>query len=1058
MPQAQIGENNSVDHMNANALFVMPLIVINESVAAMTTTASATMTDATAAGQLLGVIFVEPMRATALAPNPPAYIDLFSDPWYATLYAQHSVRHGAPYGKAFLKLFEDQNTDITQATPNTVQSQNVFNGEPTLRQLRNNLTYGIATNSGPENDIRKPVATAITDYSTATNESRMSVGYFDNWNRKAIRLQNVAFNMGEKYGYSKDDFSLEFSIKTTKADQVIAHGTWSSPTGPGRVKTTYNLVDGKLNYLTYGGSYDVLHPKMSFPTSNFSLWGQLTGNKRIDDGQWHHIIIQYVEGPEASDGIVARFQIWIDGELDIQRFNQSVYDPDFIGANMPSIYASDFYTSAWSMDAPATVQERDIDLHYYDFIKYEPILAEPMTASLTMTQGTTGAGNRGRALMLYWWPTSSGQNKNFITSRFDSPNQSGQGEFDISMFSNELETIDYINNAPQVYYGWDVFPVDINGYFVSDLVKEEAYGGSQNIVEQDLGGAVIAPFEGPRPKFKANRRGYFRNTLDDTRRYLDLINDIDLSQFDAIFFKNYPDQSNEVDAFARNEIVDPYFNIRETKIYQDFIKSLRAAIDTGISLMVNNPQLALDLKIIDRIEVVPDLIDISGYQSDPYTPTIVPSDAATLPVGTGDTTNVWWDTFKNNRIRVLNTVPGITDQECIIFTGAAFWNNDDTLDYGGASREFKSWTHKPNGLSVGDEFFLSTAAPYFNYKVNYLAVPIQNVLAGTPITAFANQYRKGLDLVDNPYKNHVTSIAIKPGDVLDGRQVNGKIWVNFTEAVNREVEFVTIDAIHTDWINLAYSDGQISETLKNQYLASPDLLENKLSSGQITQAEYDKLSLWDSNGMYVLVQSTKLEIGDGDSDFAGDQGRKTSIRKNRKVTNFRPNKTSVLGGVAGASMNITVQGQFFAFTYARRFSQLQFIAESMNTKGFLWLSGRVAQVTQTQSHTAMPASAAIVQPTITAVKDVSVNAATMIANAVHVDAVGFAGANRNILSLPMTATALITQPVRIVSAAPMTANAETRQNIVTRTTAQDQVVVYVLHEDPILYLREDIIK
>jgi hypothetical protein len=1051
MPQAQIGEDHSSDTMEASALFVNPLVVLNESVAAMTTTASATMTDATAAGQLLGVIFVEPMRASVLAPNPPAYIDLFSDPWYATLYAQHSVRHGAPYGKAFLKLFEDQNTDITQATPNTVQSQNVFNGEPTLRQLRNNLTYGIVVNSGPENDIRYPVATAITDYSTATNESRMSVGYFDNWNRKAIRLQNIAFNMGEKYGYARDDFSLEFSIKTTKSDQVLAHGTWSSATGPGRVKTTYNLVDGKLNYLTYSGSYDVFHPKMSFPTSNFLVNGNLTGNKRIDDGQWHHVVIQYVQGPEASDGIVARFQIWIDGELDIQRFNQDVYDPDFIGANMPSTYASDFYTSAWSMDAPATVSERNIDLHYFDYIKYEPILAEPMTASLTMTNQNSGKGNRARALMLYWWPTSAGQNKNFITSRFDSAYSSGQGEFDINMSAQELETIDFLRRPPQQYFGWDVFPVDINGYFVSDLVKEQAYGGAQNIVLSDLGGAVLSPAEGPREQFKVNRRGYFRNTLDDTRRYLDLVNDIDLSQFDAIIFKNYPDQSNEVDAFARNEIVDPYFNIRETKIYEDFIKSLRAAVDTGISLMVNNPQLALDLKIVDRIEVVPDLTDGSGYYSDPYTPTIVPDGAKGLPVGTGSTTNLWTDTYRNNRIRILNTVPGVTDEPSVIYTDAAFWNNDDTLNYGGTNRPFKGFTHKPNGLAVGDEFFISTFN-FGNYSGgggsvsrNYLATPIANIKSGTPITAFANQYRRGLDLVDNPYKNYVTSIAIKPGDVLDGRQVGGKIWVNFTDAISQENDYVAIDGIHSYWINLAYQEGSISLEFRNQLLASADLLENKLNNGEITQAQYNDLSRWQNNGMNILTQATQLEVEGGKSDFSGDKLRTEKVTKSSK------------GGLATAR-TVSFGGQFFAFTYSRQFVMLAFEAISMNTRGFRWLSNRIEDISQTQSHTAMPASAEMVQPTIIAVKDASINAQVMVANAVHLDAVGFEGADRNILSLPMNVTALITQPVKIVSAAPMTATADTRQNIVIRTTAQDQVVVYVLHEDPILYLREDIIK
>jgi hypothetical protein len=40
----------------------------------------------------------------------------------------------------------------------------------------------------------------------------------------------------------------------------------------------------------------------------------------------------------------------------------------------------------------------------------------------------------------------------------------------------------------------------------------------------------------------------------------------------------------------------------------------------------------------------------------------------------------------------------------------------------------------------------------------------------------------------------------------------------------------------------------------------------------------------------------------------------------------------------------------------------------------------------------------------------------------------------------------------------MTATANFREQSVIRTTATDQIIVYVLHEDPILYLREDIIK
>lgn len=1051
MPQANVGENNIVDHMNASALFVMPTLIIPESVDAMTTTASVLMVQPTTNLQVLGAITATPMTANAMSPNPPAYINHFGDDWYAALFAQHSVKavgHPTNYHSAFLKLYEDQNTDIAQSTPNT---NVVVNGITVrkLRQLFNNLTLTTISNGAIEDGgLPGGVADVITDYSTTENESRLSVGYFDPYGRKAVRLQNIGIRMARPLAEARSDFSLEFSIKTTKADQVLSYGEWTYLYGPGRVRNLYNLVDGKVNTFLYTDDYRVIHPKQRYGdtvVSGSSIHG-ITGYKRIDDGQWHHVIIQYVQGSTDLGEEQGRYQVWIDGDLDIQRFGARLYEPDYFGANLENAaYAPDFYTSATSLDAPAFISERDVDLHYFNYIKYDPILAEPMTASLTATSGNKGAGNRKRALMLYWWPSNTGQNRNLIYRTFDTGRENSSFP-DFPMFDENLDTIDYVKQPPQQYYGWDVFPVDINGYYVSDLVKEEAYG-KENIALNDVGGAV-GPFDGPRPQFKTNRAGFFRKEKDDTRRYIDLVNDIDLSQFDAIFFKNYPDQSREQESFSKNEIVDTYFNIRETAIFEEFIKSLRSAVDTGISLMVNNPQLALDLKIVNRIELVPDLNDTTGYQSDPYSPTVVPNAAKSLPINTGNTANLWWDAHRNNRLRVLNTIPGLTNWRSVIKTKMALWTNDDTINFGAPDRQFFDYELRPNGLSVGDEFFMNTTDVRYNTIFGQVvaATPINNVLCGTPITAFANQYRRGLDLVDNPYKNHVTSIAIKPGDVLNGRQVGGKIWVNFTEPIPFENELANIDGIHTDWIEAAYFDGAITLDTRNSLIASVNNLETKLNQGIITQAEYNDLSAWASNGMFLLSQSREIEAGDpGRSDFGGEQARKGTTRKTSR------------SGLTSSSP-VSFNQQWFLFSYSRQYLQLFFDVISMNTRGFRWISDRVEAVAQTQTHTAMPASATMVQPVVVGNKQNNITVQPMLANATKIPAVGFAGTDRNIISLPLEASARITEPVKKVSAEPMTASAAFRDQSVIRTTAQDQVVVYVLHEDPILYLREDIIK
>lgn len=1001
------------DSMTASALFVNPLISLPESVDAMTTTASATMVQPVTNLQLLGAVSASPMTASTDIINPPAYVNLFADKWYDLLYTQHSRPHGfrtvnGGNGEAILKLFADVPVDKTIGST-----------------VPNNLTYTIASD-GIIVDSGQAPALNVSGEFVSTNPPLISTGYFDNLSRKAVRINNITFGK-EESEVNEYEFTFEMSIKTTKADQIIAFGRGGSFYGYQKRAGYLGLSDGKL--FAFGtqtiGRAPILHYKELGANQEYVP----LGNKNIADGQWHHIVVQHGFG----DG---RIQYWIDGELDLQSFNISRIDGfSFLGhSTSVSTYASDFFTSAWSYDTHRFISDQEVDNHYFAYTNFEPVRAEPMVASLTAPNGATGKGNRKRALMLYFWPTGVNQNNNLITRGFVD-----------NTFDQSLDTWDYVKEPPQQYYGWDVFPVDITGYFVSDLVKEQAYGGSRNIFEQ----TISIPFTGQTyslPKFKVNRKGYFRNTLTDTARYINLTEDIDLSQFDAIFFKNYPDESVELESYARNEIVDAYFNLRETVIFENFLKSLRAAVDTGISLMVTNPQLALDLKIVDRIESVPDLRDTGFYYSDTYTPTIAP---ASYSISTGSTANLWSDTFRNNRTRLINTYPGITDQKCITYVRAAAWQNDDALQYGGPNRLFNGYEIKPNGLSVGDEWYFSTFDPgddmngYQNSLSKYLATPLANVKAGTPITAFANQYRQGLNLVDNPYKNYVTSIAIKPGDVLDGKQVGGKIWVNFTDYINLENEYIAVDAIHPDFINLAYEEGTITLAERNAYLADPDIQASPV--GELTANTANKGRFWQSNGDYVLTQGNILENRDGTSDFSGDALRKGTARKTNKA------------GLTSAA-STSFGGQFFTFTYARKYAQLVFENLSMNTRGFRWIGDRAASVGQAQTHTATIANATMVQPVVTPGKQVTVVAQAMLSNAEKVSAVGFAGANRVVVTLPLEASARITEPSKVVIAAPMTSSVLFSPDYAINTTATDQVVLYVLHEDPILYLREDIIK
>jgi hypothetical protein len=496
-----------------------------------------------------------------------------------------------------------------------------------------------------------------------------------------------------------------------------------------------------------------------------------------------------------------------------------------------------------------------------------------------------------------------------------------------------------------------------------------------------------------------------------------------------IMFKNYPNDPAEKDSFTGTEVVDAYFNLRESAIFEDFVKSLRAAVDTGLSLMVANAQLALDLKIVDRVETVPDMDDNvgQGNYSDPYSPTQMfgVEGAATLPVPPQYAEPLGWqDSWKNNRTRIVNTYPGITDYESLIKTQQAFWQSTDEFRWGGADRIFMKYENK-NSLSVGDEFVISTTGRKGdNNRQGYLATPFENVKAGKIITAFGNTVRRGLDEIENPYRNYAQSIILEPGDVLDGRQVGGKIYVNFTEEINKCEESVAVELISDYWVNYAYDNGAIDAETRDELLA----------------ADYnqDTTPYWSLNGMNLLQQAgTEFEL---DTDFA-----KKGVQKNA-VKN---------GGVS--FQNVPQGSVFFSSTYSWRYPMASLEVPSMPTRGFRWLSNREVlegTVIRPQAFTAtaqMPNGLAVPD------KDFAYSVQAMTGTAIIVETANNSG-NISKPVLPATATATIVKPGSTVAVEPMRANAGMFANSRPNVASEDQVILYLMHVDPILYIREDVIK
>jgi hypothetical protein len=1026
-PGWDIGENNQVLHMDASALFPDPRVLIPGKWNASPMIANpAEMVEPAISSTLGALIIAQSIPVQAIFVSPPAYKLITDDIWYQKLYLQHSVVNGERFktdnlpgttgsssASAFLKLFDDVTSDIGGANTN---------------QIINNLPRSIVIDDPRDTSTAIQYANAANQFLTATPTPVLETGTFDDYERKAVRFRNIQFEIPENNFVSNNGYSLEFTFKSTKSNQVIAQGFQQSFLAYQRATSSIGLIDGKL-YATrltqeIGGATIFAHPDNKALTRG-SFMVTAYGNKAIADGAWHHVIVQY--------GFDGRVQFWIDGELDIQFFADSNFAagvgirPYIIGSNHSnSRWQSDFETSAWSYDAAFFVDSENIIEHYTASIKYEPIQAEPATATAEIGQGSKGEGNRGRALMLYFWPTAVEQG----SLRYPG--------FTSTESSDELTTLDYFTKPPQEYEGWDVFPVDVTGYWVSDLVKVEAYGaeniGTTNFI------TTVSPYQNvsQAPTALFNKRRTFRDPLTDAARYIDLLNDIDLSKFDMIMFKNYPNDPNEKDAFSGSEVVDAYFNLRESKIFEDFVKSLRAAVDTGLSLMVANAQLALDLKIVDRVETVPDMDDNvgQGNYSDPYAPTQMfgiegGSDLPTPPEYAEPLG--WQDTWKNNRTRIVNTHPDITNYPALVKTQQAFWYNTDEYRFGGPDRIFVKYEHK-DALAIGDEFVISsTGLRGDNNRSGYQATPFENVKAGKIITAFANTVRRGLDEIENPYRNYAQSIILEPGDVLDGTQVGGKIFVNFTEEINKCQETGSLELTSDYWVNYAYENGAITLDQRDQLL-----LEDFVK----TETPY-----WSVNGMNLLQQTgTQFTLDDGvdGANQGAIQDRSVKVRKINKN-----------GGLSFQS--VPSGGVFFTSTYSWLYPMVTFEMPSMPTRGFRWLSNR--EVLEGTVIRPQAFAAAAEMPNAAGIPDrvIDITAQSMVASAL-IEETQFSSGERKVIALPMEANATIVKPGSTIGAPPMLANAGMFANSRAKVASEDQVVLQIIHVDPILYIREDVIK
>jgi len=1013
-PGFDIGENNLAIHMDASATFPEPQLLIPGFWFANPAIANpAEMVQPALSTTLGALIKPQSFNANAFAPLPPAYFTIADDLWYQRLVAI------------------DQKDDTDGASIVFFNTSNNF--------------Y-VGSDPIPGSGWTAPLAIGKRAINNVTNPlPAINGGYFDGQNRKAVNIRNITLTSGStggNIGIGDKDFTFEAMIRTTKSNQVLFVGENYNTYNTQR--TGIVLRNGKLA-LTYSkdsrsGSVSANDEPLAF-----------IGNKNIADGEWHHIIIQNRQtGVDASG---ARIQFWIDGQLDIQRYGNEIYVINEIGHN--SIEAnsySDFTISAFALNTYTMVEENEINLNYLAAINVIPVKATVATATATATPNNKGRGNRGRALMLYFWPT-----QNASTGIYKSPPDrqflgTGAGNnyhlYDQGGYGNDPDTFyqltTYTNRGANQFYDWDIWPVPVTNLFDGD----KWVGESHPILKDGI-------FKGGTDKGTV-----YVDPITDNERYLNLMTDLkDLSQFDMICFRNYPDQSGEQDKYGVNSkgVVDEYFNLLDKNLFADFLKSLREAVDTGISLLITNPQLAVDMGFIDTYHVVSDLAGAGNEGgSDPYVPLKLDdpygdgsevynySDA--YPTNTGDT---FLDAYRNNYHEVVNTLPDLTDDDGFIWTDEILYIPDQS-EFGELSRQWSHIEYK-DSLQVGDRFLMSTAP---TIGMSYFAAPLNAVRAGKVITKFADTYRHGAVERVNPYRNYATSIAVEPGTVVAGKQIGAKVFISFTDVVGiqqdmatlggrgRSIEQRAVSLATPYWISYAYSIGIITADDRDKFLA--DINEQPVDWTQLTSRD---TKYWTLDGGDIVGAASPY----GDNDVVSTDSSE-AVKAKKTPSRLRKSK--------GRAKKVTSTGFLppFSITWGWTYQNISVPVPSINLRGLWWLSERLEYGDDIpQRPEAFNADAFMKQPVITGFKTATVAAQAAVAVGA-MNETNLRSAGTTIAVLPLTATALFVEKGTFIPAEAATATARTPEDIRTTTFESDQVVLYLIHVDPIVYLREDVIK
>lgn len=562
--------------------------------------------------------------------------------------------------------------------------------------------------------------------------------------RRALRVTNAAIGEIET---PKDDTisihnngaSLEFTIRTTAADGFIGYRSSLAGFRPKVPTTRYWIEDGYLNMVV---------------NNTGDGRASIRSAKRINDGEWHHIVITNMHGnhPRMVFGYNVPAEIWIDGKLDRRGPNSTGY----VGGDDARAMQMPRYMFGAFGDIPAlqadisdlifrevSLKPHDISQLYYRMMGIAPVYAGAPTTALAESLDAEVDSGMKRILIISF---------NIETNQYNA---------ELGPNANRM---DFWTKPGQLVSGGGYDrkgPTFVNRM----LVTYQSALHARHYDLQKQGHYAVTP----KGSSISNPYGYFYDDITGAQRYINLQEDIDnLDDFDIIYIQNYP---NPV-----------YHNQEQRQRTEAFLASVRQAVVDGHKLWINNGPLAADLGLISDIEYVPTMAkpfylhtgDMNpsqstefGTEADIRSALLIngPSWASYKDTSAGNSTNLDADITREQ-------AKGLDLKNDDIPTKPGVLPADDASDVAWHQAGGMSWTHG-RGWDPEPTYNADTHRNNMWRVVN--EVPGLTNLPGWEINEYAWRYRTTMFPKDNEWPQSRVALENRTGepDLLGRRDPKG---------------------------------------------------------------------------------------------------------------------------------------------------------------------------------------------------------------------------------------------------------------------------------------------